>query len=149
MTSTEQKIFDIISQRKNARVSAVARTVGLSSDYVHLVCQSLDRNGHINLTKGLAVIPDFRVETGEIKEERVPETVQAEIAQDATHGFSVAEFPGVRADLITAFQNAGYHTMNDIAEAPLPKLMQCGMNVKQAADLINKARREVGIIKED
>lgn len=147
MTSTEQKIFDIISQRKNARVSAVARITGLSSDYVHLVCQSLDRNGYIILAKGfVAGIPDSRAETGEIKEEQVHEAMQTEKSQDETHGFSVAQFEGMRAELITALENGGYHTMNDIAEAPLPKLMQCGMNVKQAADLINRARREVGII---
>jgi DNA-binding MurR/RpiR family transcriptional regulator len=162
MTSIEQKIFNIILRKKNARIQHIASAAGVSSAYAGLVCQGLARCGHINFRRGLARLVSASAERAVISEladapvdpiaEHVEEQetevgeVKLPDTEEAPKVISIASFKGLAKDLRMALENAGYHTIQDVAETPLPKLMQCGMNVKQAADLLNNARAEIGMI---
>lgn len=142
MTSIEQKIFDIIRRKKNARIQYVANEAGVSSAYANLVCQGLCRRGHINFVRGLAVIPVL----ADISESAAAPPIPAEEKDSRITIFSI--FGNLDKSKVAALENAGYKTVGTLAEAPIAKLMSIGgMNVMQAANLINKARKDLGMIK--
>lgn len=59
----------------------------------------------------------------------------------------IVSLEGVSSELVKALEGAGCATVENLAETPIAKLMTLyGMNVKQAADLINQARRKLGTI---
>ena len=152
MTSTEQKVFDIIRRKKNARIQYIASTAGVSSGYAALICQGLHRRGHVHFSRGLAVMPasaDTTAAESQISEPPAAPLplVEEQIQEEVT---PVSGLHGMNEQLTSVLAAAGYNTVGDLANVPLSKLMQAGrLNVKQAAGLINQAKIKVGMIKSD
>ena len=157
MTNTEQKILQLILEKKSARVGHIAKTAGFTSDYVNLVCQGLHRRGYVNFRRGVVAVPAMA-------EEAVPSDAPAEESitlpeMDEPAGeegsesaspeaqASIADLTGLNIAQLTTLGEAGYNSISDLANAPISKLMQAGsMNVKQAANLINQARAHLRMI---
>lgn len=150
MTSTEQKIYDIIRRKKNTRAQYISRLLGMSSGYVDLVCRGLSRRGHINFTRGLAAIPvsvDFSSDLPAQPHVEEAATQAEPVSSESKSVLPILSFEGISSELVKALEGAGCATVGNLAETPISKLMSAGgLNVKQAADLINKARGELGML---
>jgi len=151
MTQTEQKVFEIISKKKRVGISEISKETGLSTAYAQLICQGFQRNGFINFARGLCSI---------IKEEEVlekkpisekPKVTKRTIERKAikkkkeTTKNPLLSLESIDEKLAKNLERAGFKTIENLSEASISRLMEIsGIELKQAADIINEARKKLG-----
>ena len=154
MTQTEQKVFEIISERKKIRISEIAKETRLSTDYIRLICLGLQRNGFINFSKGLCSIREeetFEKKTVQKtsktakKKEVVQKKKEARGEKKKIEKTSLFNLENVNEKLAKKLIGAGFKNIESLSEAPISRLMEIsGIELKQAADIINEARKKLG-----
>lgn len=155
MTSNERKIIKYLWDTKGrAHIRVVSQNVGFTSDYTRLICRSLARGGYIQFA-GSNECCLLKKGRSRFKAEEMPTTSEKNLRKskkktgfgDATIASvsSFDELPDVSEKDKEKLVQAGYKTVEDLAEAPISKLIQgIGISLKKAADWINQARRQTG-----
>lgn len=143
MTSTEQKIFNLVSTKKKIRLPEIAKEIGLTSDYVHLICQSLARRGYLGISgnycfrSGISKdeIPREK-DQKKIKEKKLPE-------KKIKEAFSLSNLKSLTKNLVKVLKGAGYKNIEAIARTPFSIFLQrTKLELSQAAKIFNEIRKK-------
>ncbi len=177
MTSNERKILCCLWDAKGkTNIQCLASKTSLSNDYTRLLCSSLARAGYIKfndinncylLTKGrnrfqnievVAASASFNpidpvLDVEEITEEKAEagtgeiQNKEEEIAKEQEQLKVLENLQDASPQEKEKLTQAGYKSTEDLAQAPIAKIMQgIGVNLKKAANWINQARRKTGAI---
>jgi len=136
MPTTEEKVIKIIKDFKGKAISLqIAKELGISSGYTNLILQDLQRKGKIQFSAG-------RVSMVATKPKRKSEKLKRKTTTTSLSGLK-----GITKQLEKNLKKTGYKNIEALAKAPIAILMdKAGIENKQAADLINGARRKLKII---
>lgn len=137
--NTEEQVKDIITKHKGSTSKhQIARELKMGLDYIGLVCRGLEQKRELFFSDG---IYSFPAPKRKIVPKRHHNTRRA--------GFSLYDIPRMAKDGVYALQQAGYTTVESLADAPIARLMQAvKLEVHEAAGLINEARKMLGKIKD-
>ena len=142
MTPNERKIIKYLWATKGrAHIRVVSQNVGFTSDYTRLICRSLARGGYITFAGNSECC---LLKRGRSRFESVKESKKKIRSRDApvVSAFLFDGLPDASDGEKEKLASAGYKTVEDLAEAPISKLIQgIGVSLKKAADWINQARR--------
>ncbi len=161
MTSNERKIVKCLwDEEGRMHIQVIAQKTGISSDYARLLCRSLERGGYLKfadvnvcclLTKGRNRFQDEEITDSDKKsedenkqDENLVKEIQNEILEEEVKLDELKDAtPQEKEKLI----EAGYKSVEDLAQVPVNRLIQSiGVNLKKAANWINQARRQTGVI---
>lgn len=175
MTANEEKVLKIIKDSKGKTSSLqIARELKISSGYTDLLLKALQRKEKMAISgrwvslskKELAKAINPRRKRAQLakkpkrpkrprqlkkpKRARKPRKPKRAKKPKAKRRKVERPFSGLKAiteELKKILLKAGYKDKQAIAEAPLPRLMEdTGIELKQAANLINKARGSLKIV---
>lgn len=166
--TTEEKVLKIVKRFKGRVHSLqIAKELKISSGYVDFILKSLQRKEKIKFSGGWAFLleekvketvkkeipsptkikkgkPKRRRKKKAKKEEKKPKIKRKKRKKTET---SIG-LKGITSESEMILQKAGYKNKESLAKASLPRLIaDTGIGLKQAANLINGARRSLKIIK--
>lgn len=146
MASTEEKVIKTTKDFKGKASSLqIAKELGISPGYTNLILQDLQRKGKIKLSAGRVSIKK-EVSASDKLAATKPKRKSKKPKRKKTKS-SLTGLKGITKQLEKILKKAGYRNIKTLAEAPIAKLMDgTGLVLKQAADLINEAKRKLKII---
>ncbi len=161
MPSTiEQTKNAILTHGGKASKHQIARELKISLDYAGLILGELKRKGEIAFSNGFYVLTSIKKEVIQDKEQKKPaipltakqparqsrkskETKKAKkprAKKNIRH--SLGDIMGISESLALTLEEAGYNTIESLAEASISKLMAAAkLELHTAAQLINQARK--------
>lgn len=138
MTGTEKEVFEIIFKRKKISLFEISKEIKFGLDYLRLICQELQRKNLINFAKGWCSL-----------EEEKKVFLKKKTSKPRGKDTSLLDKENFRKEIknlkkLEVLLEARYKSWRDLAKAPLPRLMEeTGFSLKEAANLINKARERL------
>jgi len=142
MTSTERKIFEIISTEKKVSIFEIAKKNGISTDYANLICQGLKRNGYIDILGNYCTICKPAIS----KEEKGRSRKISKKRRKQEISF-LSNLKTLNKETAKILRKTGYKTVEEIASTPFSIFVQTtGISLSQAAKIFNEARKKIGII---
>ena len=116
-------------------------------DYVDLICRDLERKGEIVFSDGFY---SFITPNKKSLNRAKPPNGEQEKFVPKTHAESaLLGIPQMTKGLIQVLENAGYKTIESLADAPIARFIQeTKFELHKAAGLINQARKALNKIGE-
>lgn len=149
MSSTIDQTKEAILKRGDkASKHQITRELRISSDYADLILGELKRKGEIVFTDGFYALTSSQKDVSPDKERKKPvrrppkpkKTKKVKDKKESSHLLVGAL--GISEPLARTLENAGYGTVESIADAPISKLMVAAkLELQTAAQLINQARK--------
>lgn len=149
MPSTEEKALELIKDfGGKAHSWQIARQLSISPEYARLLLQALQKTGKIKVFHGWACLSRAKSAKALEEKPRKPKKIRKEkIKIPVIHLTPLSKVRGMSQELEKILQKAGYKETEGVAATSLPIFMEStGLELKQAADLINEARRVLKII---
>lgn len=173
MTGTEQKVFNIISNKKEVSVFEIAKELNISSDYTRLICQGLERHSYISVSGNYCSIISSRnfinkIPTAPCLSDKRLDQTDEEPRRPSPKGDRarakrvpiwkkdkekkapsfLSGLKSVNRKTTRILKEAGYGNIKDIADTPFVKFMQStGLNLGEAARILNEAKKKLGEFK--
>lgn len=153
MPSTEEKVLKIVKESGGKASSfQIAKELRMSSGYLSLLLQSLRKKGKIEFS-GARTFSVRRGPREELPKKRAKKPkLRTKISlavrgKKKKAGRPLKELKGLTKELEATLRKAGYKKIEVLAEVSISRLMEgTGLELKQAAYLINEARRILKII---
>jgi len=153
MATTGEQVKEVIaSQDGKASKQHIARALGVSFDYVRVVCGELEAKGQILYSDGwysmvvkkkkTRVSKTKKLGLGVAKRATADNHRYEEPVKDSRGGMvALSALPGMTNELNKKLAVAGYTTIESLAETAVMKLIAATrLSLQEAAGVINKAR---------
>lgn len=140
MTANEEKVLKIIKGfGGKVHLLKLAKEFGISSEYAGLILEGLQRKGEVKFQGRWIFLPERKLK------KQVVQVVKEGVPKKKTA--SLASLKGMTGELQKRLEKAGYKDLETLANMPICRLMdEIRLELKQAANLINEARRSLKMI---